>query len=78
MPRQVGRRFPQDAVAPLETGNHLNQSGHKAPPTQCTGLAQRASPYFRVATARFRAGNSVRQISHTVPSQPRAVQCSRP
>jgi len=32
---------------------------------------------FRGA-ARRRPGNSVRQISHTVPSQPRAVQCPRP
>jgi hypothetical protein len=34
--------------------------------------------YFRVQTGRRRAGYSVRQISQTVPSQPRAVQCSRP
>lgn len=34
--------------------------------------------HFRVVTARRRSGNSVRQISQTVPSQPRAVQCSRP
>lgn len=34
--------------------------------------------YFRVRTARFRSGNKVRQTSQTVPSQPRAVQCSRP
>ena len=34
--------------------------------------------YFLVATARFRPGTTVRQISHTVPSQPNAEQCSRP
>ena len=34
--------------------------------------------YFLVTTARFRPGTTVRQISHTVPSQPNAEQCSRP
>ena len=38
----------------------------------------RPIPYLRVRTARFRPGNRVAQISQTVPSQPRAVQCSRP
>lgn len=34
--------------------------------------------HFFHFTARFRPGKSVRQISHVRPSQPRAVQCSRP
>jgi len=34
--------------------------------------------YFLVFTGRRRPGMTVRQISHSVPSQPRAVQCSRP
>jgi hypothetical protein len=34
--------------------------------------------HFFVFFARFRSGNTSRQISHVIPSQPRAVQCSRP
>ena len=47
--------------------------------TAPTGLCHGRSPQaLRVATGRRRAGYSSRQRPHTVPSQPRAVQCSRP
>lgn len=38
----------------------------------------KAPLHFFVFIGRFRSGTTVRQISQTVPSQPRAVQYSRP
>ena len=43
-----------------------------------TRRAGGALRYFFVFAARRRSGNNVRQISHSVPPQPRAVQYSRP
>ena len=41
-------------------------------------LGERVPTYFFVRTAFLRPGKSARQISHLVPSQAHAVQCSRP
>ncbi len=59
---------PPRAATP---SNHdPEQSGYSSHPSHIRHL--------RVATGFLRAGNSSRQIGHTVPSQPRAVQQSRP
>ena len=61
-----------------EPGERMEAEVHTETYTPPNAFASGAAIYFFVRTARRRCGNTARHISHIVPSQPRAVQCSRP